>query len=238
MLKDKLLQLAFTSNQADVYLALLELGETKVGPIIHKTNFHRNIVYRALDDLIAKKLGSRITKRGVFYYGILNPEPLLNKIKIEEQLAKEVMDEIKSQKKPSPAEVMIFSGIKGLEEIYEMFIEQGENIYLIGANFSFHSAMSQALPILQRVKDKQIEHYAVAQPQARAQKKEILQSVEHLRFLPNNFPPSPLVLWISGHFVSHVLWEQTPVAFLIRNKKIADNYRQYFQLLWKLSKVK
>jgi len=91
---------------------------------------------------------------------------------------------------------------------------------------------------LQRIKGKQIEHYAVAQPQARAQKKEILQSVEHLRFLPDNFPPSPLVLWISGHFVSHVLWEQTPVAFLIRNKKIADNYRQYFQLLWKTSKAK
>lgn len=237
MLKEKLLQLDFTPNQTDVYLSLLELGETKVGPIIQRTNFHRNIVYRALDELIAKKLVSRITKRGVFYYGVLNPEPLLNKIKQEEQLAKEVISEIKSQKQSSPAEVMIFSGNNGLTEIYKMFIEQGEDVYLIGANFSFPTAFGDAPALLQRVKEKKIEHYAVAQPQARGKKNQILKSVEHLRFLPKNFPPSPMVIWISGQFTAHVLWEQTPVAFLIRNKKIADNYRQYFQLLWKMSKT-
>ncbi|NQT49834.1 hypothetical protein HQ571_04030 [Candidatus Kuenenbacteria bacterium] len=239
MLKEKLQQLNFTPNQADVYLALLELGESKVGPLIKKTNFHRNIVYRALDDLIAQKLVSRITRRGVFYYSILNPDPLIQNLKSQEEIAKDVIKEIKSQKKPSPSEMIILSGEQGMLDIYEMIIQQGEDVYLIGATFTFPTQYKSFIPLLKKAKTKKkIVHYAVAQPQAREHKAETLKTVDHLRFLPKNFPASPMVLWISGNIVGHIMWETPPVAFLIKNKKIADNYREYFQLLWKMSSEK
>ncbi len=236
MLKEKLLNLNFTSNQADVYIALLELGESKVGPLIKTTGFHRNIVYRALDDLIAKKLVGRITKKGVFYYSLLNPEPIIQNLKSQEEIAKDVIKEIKSQKISSPSETLIFSGEQGMLDVYKMIIDQGEDVYLIGATFTFPTKYKSSIPVLKKAKDKKnITHFAIAQPQAREHKTETLETVDHLKFLPENFPASPLVLWISGNIVGHILWENLPIAFLIKNKKIADNYREYFQLLWKIS---
>jgi len=232
MLKEKLINLNFTPNQVSVYLALLELGETKVGSIIKKTGFHRNIIYRALDDLIAQKLVSKITHKGIFYYSVLDPSPILNDIKQQETIAQEVVKEIKSKKHPSPSELMILSGSSGILDLYEMIIEQGKDIYLLGATFDFTQKFQEQVPQLKEKLDKaNIIHLILAQSHVRKQAK--TEFKHKLKFLPKYFPPSPHVIWISGNIVAHVIWEEPEAIFVIKNKKIADNYRSYFKLLWK-----
>ncbi|MDO8661267.1 MAG: hypothetical protein Q7K43_05230, partial [Candidatus Woesearchaeota archaeon] len=52
-----------------------------------------------------------------------------------------------------------------------------------------------------------------------------------VRYLPKEFD-SPLVIWIFGDTVANILWD-TELIHIIRNKKIANDYRKYFDLLWK-----
>jgi len=249
MLRENLLKLNFTPNQADVYLSLLETGETKVGSLIQKTKFHRNIVYRALDDLITRKIVSRITKRGVFYYKTLSPEVIIQELKNQQDIAKEAISQIKEIDRPSESEIIVLSGQQGLIDTYKMFLDQGDDVYVLGALFNLpqkytsgnldETKQKELSKILEQFKKNKIKHYALAQSSVKNDSDFIKNKtfVDHLRFLPKNLPPSPFVIWISGKIVAHVLWEKPETIFVIKNKKIADSHKEYFNLLWKQAKA-
>lgn len=44
---------------------------------------------------------------------------------------------------------------------------------------------------------------------------------------------SPLVIWVYGDKVAHVLWQQELLIFVLENKQVADDYRAYFSMLKK-----
>jgi len=63
--------------QVRVYLALLELGASNAGPIVKKTNLHREFVYNALDALELKGLVSYAVRRNRRLYQAASPSVLL-----------------------------------------------------------------------------------------------------------------------------------------------------------------
>ena len=85
-----------------------------------------------------------------------------------------------------------------------------------------------------RILSKRIKHYLLIQPQIKYKK--IVNQVDGARVLPKNVYTSPLVIWIFGNVVAHVLWEKNYIIFIIKNKKVAQSYRGYFNTLWKISK--
>jgi hypothetical protein len=54
------------------------------------------------------------------------------------------------------------------------------------------------------------------------------------RYLPKEFL-SPMVIWVFGNKVAHVIWDSESI-FLIDNKQVADDYRNYFKMLWGMGK--
>lgn len=235
MLKDNLIKLGFTPNQTDVYLALIQTGQTKVGPLIKITDFHRNIVYRALEDLKLRRLVSKIEKRGVAYYSPNDPEPILFETKQLEILANDAVKEIKSLHKQSCSEAIVLQGRQGILDLMDIMLQEGEDVYLIGAQFQLPGFLTKEE--VARYKKllllKKIRHYALIQPSIK--NIPFQELVDKIRVLPKILPTSPLVIWIFGKAVAHVLWEEPQTIFLIKNKKIADGYRDYFKLLWKQS---
>ena len=205
MLKEQLLELDFTSNQADVYLALLALGQTKVGPIISKTGFHRNIVYRALGDLIARKLAYKITKRGISYFEATDPEPLLTETERKKETAREVMKLIKQKKGTSQSEVLVLSGHQGVIDLCEMVLKTGEDLYLLGANYRIMTTHKEYYPSFEeRLIKKEIKRFVL--PSAQYRGSEHLNREAQTKFLPPSFNPSPVVIWIFGDRVAKALW--------------------------------
>jgi sugar-specific transcriptional regulator TrmB len=59
-----------------------------------------------------------------------------------------------------------------------------------------------------------------------------------VRFLPKNWQGSPNVIWIWGDTVANVVWLDEPVAFVVKNKDVANAYKRYFWLIWKNAKKK
>ena len=88
-MKNKLIKLGLTHNEAIVYLALLELGESASGDIIKKTNKHRSIVYESLDKLKKEGLITGTIKKGKKFFQITNPEIITVKLKDKLLLAEE-----------------------------------------------------------------------------------------------------------------------------------------------------
>ena len=63
-------------------------------------------------------------------------------------------------------------------------------------------------------------------------------SISTVRLLPKDWEYSPNVVWIYGNFVTNVVWLDEPVAFVVEDAHVADAYRKYFWLMWKLSEKK
>jgi len=63
-------------------------------------------------------------------------------------------------------------------------------------------------------------------------------SISTVRLLPKDWEYSPNVVWIYGNCVTNVVWLDEPVAFVVEDKHVADAYRHYFWLMWKLAKEK
>lgn len=237
MLETNLKELGFTPNQIKVYLTLLKRGQTKVGPIVSALNLHRYVVYQSLQGLTARKLVTQVKKRGVTYYSPTDPKPLLEEFKKKEKLAAETIKDLKKLGEISPSEVSLLTGQQGIVDLYEMILYNKEDLYLIGSNFTIGKRYKKTLSDLEgKIRASGITHHILAQPDVSGLEK--LDLKIKLRYLPKSFPPSPHVIWVAGDLSAHVLWEDPELVWLIKNKKIADNYRQYFGLLWKQARGK
>ena len=47
---------------------------------------------------------------------------------------------------------------------------------------------------------------------------------------------SPLSLNIYGNKVAIILWAKQPYAIVIKSEEVVKGYKNYFELLWKISK--
>ena len=47
---------------------------------------------------------------------------------------------------------------------------------------------------------------------------------------------SPAAIDIFEDYVYIFLWEEKPFVYMIKNKTIAESFKQYFNFLWKIAK--
>ena len=48
---------------------------------------------------------------------------------------------------------------------------------------------------------------------------------------------SPAAVDVFGDYVYTFLWEERPTVFMIKNKRIAESHKKYFEYLWKQAKA-
>ena len=56
-----------------------------------------------------------------------------------------------------------------------------------------------------------------------------------VKILPKEYM-TPTHINVVGEKVGMILWSEQPLGILIENREIADSFRTYFELLWKLAK--
>ena len=128
-------------------------------------------------------------------------------------------------------EVQTFSGGKGIELLYEQVLAEKSDLYLIGANANFMRAHPSLFSSWDRKRVKAgIRRHHLSIEKTRGMEFNRLPETK-VRYLPEQFA-SPMVIWVFGNKVAHVLWNKLTV-FLVDNRIIADDYLKYFRMLWK-----
>lgn len=69
--------------------------------------------------------------------------------------------------------------------------------------------------------------------QRNLQKRETLKLTE-VKLLPKEIT-TPVAIDIANDMVGTFVFGNNPFCFSIKNREIADNYKNYFELLWKVS---
>ena len=231
---EPLLSLGLTKTEAQIYVNLLELGPSLVGIISKKTGLHRRSLYDALERLINKGLVSYITTNNRKYFEAADPNHLLELQREQEHRIKDLLPELnlKKQMAKDNNETTFFRGVNGLKSVFNDQLKEKQEILVFGASMDVSHLLKYYLPHYDKARKKynipvKIIYDLSAKPS-------IPKNIPLLKvkFLPKQYA-SPASTNIYGNKVAILLWEEEPLAIVIKNKKIADAYRSFFSLLWK-----
>jgi len=241
----ELLKIGLTEGEAKVYLALSELGSSTVGPIVKNSRVAYSNIYDILNRLIDKGIVSFVIKNKTKHFQAAPPTNLLeyldNKEKeISEQRTalKEVLsqlEEIQQGKKGQEAEV--FLGMKGLRSAYEKMLRgalKSDEVLFFYLHKEEYAEQSDIFYNSISELTKKLKNRGICNKNYRKSwftKKAKFLNVKFVEF------PIPGNIDISNDKVMIVTWSPTPTAILIHSQTVADNFRDYFNEVWKSAKT-
>ena len=163
---------------------------------------------------------------------ILQREPITIMIRNAE-LAKTFQHTFNSE---FSSKTKIYRGDGGMRAIMEQTLQHRETLF-IGAGGQASERYTDYLrqSYIPRAEKKGHRWMLVSNPRIMKTPAAIFP-ISRIRLLPNDWKYSPNVVWVFGNCVANVVWLDEPVAFLIEDRHISQAYRDYFWLLWKMSK--
>lgn len=231
-----------TVTEEKVYLNLLKLGSSTASEIIKKTQLHRTTVYDVLNRLIEKGFVSFVIQNKIKYYSSVNPSKFLDiaseeKKKSEEKqlLAKNIVEKIKLIKEEPKAKsiAQIFVGIKGQKTIMNDILEEGGDFIEFGAEGKFEDVLPEYTKQWAKKRtEKNIKAKIIATEGSSVSK----WKMNKIKLIPKEYQ-SPASTIVYGNKVAIFIQEEPITIILIESRKLSQSYKNYFDLLWKISKT-
>jgi sugar-specific transcriptional regulator TrmB len=233
-------ELGLTNAEIKVYIQLLKFGSASAGPVIEKTGLQTSVVHRALNSLIGKALINYILEGKRKIYQATNPEVFIDFIDEKKRRFNEILPELKEEQLSAKNEEVasIYKGRKGLQEVYYKLINvKGEYLTFGGgeqvANFmgvswwrNFHARRRANKLSSRQIFDKSVKHLG---------ENIINMPLTNIKFLPQEFAQFQETV-IVGDYVAVNVFTENAYSFLIKDKKVAEGYKKYFELLWNIAK--
>jgi len=245
---DELQNAGLTKGESKVYLALLVLGESTVGPIAKKAKVSLSKIYEILYNLINKGLVSSISKNNKKYFSAAEPERIIEYLeKRKKELSnsqdniKKILPSLKSIKKQEKIEPgTIYQGLRGIKTFYESILrssERGDKIKVMG---------------IPRYAAKKYEGYFLDWNKRRARKgvsiklifdydvKDLAEKrskikLSKIKHLSKDFK-TPSWILITKNIVATIHLLENPICFVIMDKQAVESYSSFFDHFWKIAK--
>jgi HTH-type transcriptional regulator, sugar sensing transcriptional regulator len=235
MNEEILTDIGLSQNEAKVYLCLLNLGLSSITQIADNCKLHRANVYDSMKKLINKGLAAYLQKDNVTLYEASNPQSLLRIVKEKEIKIRNILPQLMLSKKFSEkkGEAHVYEGVNAFVRILYGFLEHNEPILIYGIPKLAPNLMKTKIPHFhtERIKLKlPMKHIYNHDAKSRIKYLNKLPYSE-AKYLPSSFD-SQVSTNICGDTVVLTLWSNTVISIQIKNKDLADSYKQYFKLLW------
>lgn len=247
-LKQALLSLGMVGQDADVYLALAEIGASTSGPLIAKTGFHRNVVYTSLEHLVASKYVVESQVRGKKQFVITDPSAIVRDFAVKSEVAGEVAAAVQAIAEQSPQEITVH---QGNDEYLALLIgliralPQGGTKYVLGTGGEGFMAETMR-PIwkkyhkVAREQGISIKMIAYESQRAAISTDVAKEDMYEVRYLPDNIEnPSGTHIYPEAGVMLNIIYstEDRPVtAIRIKNDDLARGQLNLFKNLWKMAK--
>lgn len=222
-----------TGNEAKVYLELLKKGSLSANNLSKNISIDRTLSYTILNNLIEKGLVNYIVKSNKKLFSPSSPENLLNSIKKKELFIKELIPNLKNIKKVKEEsnEIKIYEGKEGLRTFVNLILKEKE-YYAFGATGRTFHLLYEIPMITKKLKKSNINAKIIGNIRYKGTKP---FTIKHLKFKYLDLK-SDATTSIFGNYVSIHLLTKKPLVILIKNKEIAESYKNHFNLLWKIAK--
>ena len=241
--------LGFSSNEVDVYLALLKHAPCHVAPLIKETKLHRNLVYIALERLIDRKLVSEKIMNGKKKFHVLPPDIIQKEFEQKSKVAENVVKALSNVGKFEMTEVNMYVGQKEYNRLISEMdeqLKQDDEILRFGV-------LSEKLfdpiddPIIKErfelFRKKNIKLRIIAGSE---KKKSIRQDLENYKelnikvhhFAPQIADPARIYVYPNQSVMIFVLYPDENgdiTAIKFKNAIVTKGVVKLFESLWKIS---
>jgi sugar-specific transcriptional regulator TrmB len=234
-MKDLLLQLGLTPNEATLYQALSHFKYATVSQLSRNTKIHRTTIYEFLRKLEQKDLISHVLIDNVQSYSLNSPHKLQAFVDEKRDIANEVAQAIKDQKPldfNNPI-VEIHTGKKGIAFMLSDIIRVKKNYVCFGVQENIWEEKFSIETRRHMLKEKKanITWKAIV-----SDKELFTYSSGHYRSIPEQyFAQSPTITY--GNNTAQIIWSPLTII-IIRNKEFAMAQKKHFELLWSIAKGK
>lgn len=235
--EEALVEVGLTPNEAKVYLALLGLGEGSVGEITDRVKLHRSTVYDALERLTHKGVASYILKNDTKVFAASDPEDLIGLLKEKELKIKAILPKLKLEKSLAAKDktsAQVFEGVTSLRAAAYSLLDRGEPIVVYGLPKITPDIIKYFINDFHRQRiEKKIEMRHIYNEDAK-DRIDYLNSLPltEAKYLPERYS-TPVSTMVCGDTVLIINWAK-PLTFIqIKNRTLADTYRNYFEVLYK-----
>jgi len=230
-------ELGMTKSEASIYLAILRLGETKVGSAIEKTNLASSAVHNSINSLIEKGFLSFIKKGKIKYYKAINPKQLLSFLEEKKKKLNSILPELESFQASSKEqqEAEVFEGTKGIIALLNQIIEDAkkrDEYLFFSINVKEENKEIQDFFSLYDIKRKDKE--LLVKGLAPKELKLFFAKRKTLKMRYTNFP-IPANISICNNQTAIFSWGEKPVGYLIKSEQISQILKDYFNKIWFIS---
>ncbi|MBP9821280.1 MAG: hypothetical protein KBC98_00110 [Candidatus Pacebacteria bacterium] len=237
-------KLGLNEKESRVYIAALKMGKFSVLALANKTGIKRSTCYLILDELVKKGLISTFPKAKKVLYVAEHPNVILKRSADSYALAKQLMPELQAlisttSEKP---ELKVYSGQKGIQQIYENVLEQGKDFYYIASIKDLVEAAGSDFlddwikrrvarnikSVSVRMQETEVEHPLYGtQP----------GNLRTVRYAPKGFQ-MPYTIFIYGKKVSFISNKKDLFGFIVESADLAISMKALFDVVWGISSEK
>ncbi len=243
-MKEELKKLGLTEGEARVYLALLKLRTTKVGPLVKKSKVSYSKIYDVLNRLLDKGLINYIQKEKIKHFQAVEPNRILDYLKEKQKQAEnkikllnKILPDLKEyENQDIKEEASIYTGFKGLKTAYEMLLKDStKKDPLLYFYVHDENTIKQADLFYKQ----EFHHFRKLKLKLKGITTESFKKSKYFKKPPAFIElkyvdfPLPGTIDIYRDRILITSWSEIPISYLIHSKEIADNYRKYFHEVWK-----
>jgi len=242
-------KIGLTENEIKIYLNLLKSGSSTAYEIGKNTDIYRVHIYDKLEQLMNKGLVTHIYKGAKKYFQATSPskikqylEEQKRNLEEQEQEVDKILPELEAMTK-IPREdtfVEVFKGKEGLKYFLKDIIKTRQEVMVTGINDQNYQ---EAIPVFMKQYFRDLRSEKIKERIITRKKQGIFQFDKKLaptteyRFLEEK-QFNPTNTFVYGNKVVIVTWDTPVTAVMIKNKAIAETYRNHFEHLWKIASEK
>jgi sugar-specific transcriptional regulator TrmB len=237
--------LGLAKNEARIYETLLLEGESSAAHIAQKSKVHRRNVYDTLQRLIEKGLVYEILQSKENIYQVVDPKKLSEILQEKENALGKVlldMEELYKAKRSSES-VYIYRGLEGWKNYMRDILRIGEDMHAIAAKGVWGDqkikSFTEQFATDARKKGISFKWLFDADAKKRVGLVNDILQVEY-RYLPPQFKTKSSIDIFGDQVVivsdcSNGVLDDDLSLTVVANKKVADSFRVWFQLMWEAS---
>ncbi len=239
MKEGALTDLGFSKNESKVYYSLLRLGPSTAGVIAARSNIHRTNAYDALERLAERGMVTYIFKGNKKYFEAVDPNQILELLKDRMRKFETVLPTLQLDFKLSKEsnKAHIFEGIAGVRAITNDMLKENKEISVFGIPKDVAERLKSFINVFHKRRiEKKITMYHLYDADAR-ERIGFLNSLPYTeaKYIPHDIE-SPATTLIYGHKIAFVIWSEPILSILIESDRMANQYKKFFTLLYKMGK--
>ena len=232
-LKEQLTKAGLTGNESKVYLELLKSIELTANELSKRISTDRTLTYTILNHLIEKGLVSYVTKENKKFFKAEDTKNLLNPLKEKEFFVKNLIEELtKIEKQVSlPYEIKVYEGKEGLRTLFNIIFEN-KHFLSFGGTGRAYDQIFEVQGRLKNLTKGKFSGRIILQEEYRNHEV-TKQGIIKTKYFNMKAEATTTIF---GDYISIHVAKEKPLIILIKNKEIAESYRNYFEVLWNQAK--